>query len=95
MGLDGKLALVTGASRPHGVGRATALALARAGADVVVTGLHNMDGALSVAREIASLGRRSMALKLDATDYGDVKRGFAAVKAELGPVDIIDRKSVV
>ena len=57
MGLDGKLALVTGASRPHGIGRATALALARAGADVVVTGLRNMDGALSVAQEIASLGR--------------------------------------
>ena len=89
MGLDGKLALVTGASRPHGIGRATALALARAGADVVVTGLHNMDGANSLAQEIASMGRRSKALKVDATDYGDVKKGFAEVKAELGPVDIL------
>jgi 3-oxoacyl-[acyl-carrier protein] reductase len=89
MGLDGKLALVTGASRPHGIGKATALALAGAGADVVVTGLHNMDGADSLAREIASMGRRSKALKMDATDYGDVKKGFAEVKAELGPVDIL------
>jgi len=89
MGLDGKLALVTGASRPHGIGRATALALARAGADVVVTGLHNMDGANSLAQEIASMGRRSKALKVDATDYGDVKKGFAEVKAQLGPVDIL------
>ena len=89
MGLDGKLALVTGASRPHGIGRATALALARAGADVAVTGLRNMDGANSLAREIASMGRRSKAFKMDATDYGDVKKGFAEVKAQLGPVDIL------
>ena len=87
MALDGKLALVTGASRPHGIGRATALALARAGADVVVTGFHNMDGANSLAQEIAAMGRRSKALKVDATDYGDVKKGFAEIKAELGPID--------
>lgn len=89
MGLDGKLALVTGASRPHGIGRATALALARAGADVVVTGFHNMDGAHAVAQEIASLGRKSMAVAVDATDYENVRRGFAAIKAELGPIDIL------
>ena len=89
MALDGKLALVTGASRPHGIGRATALALARAGADVVVTGFHNMDGANSLAQEIAAMGRRSKALKVDATDYGDVKKGFAEIKAELGPIDIL------
>ena len=89
MGLDGKLALVTGASRPHGIGRATALALARAGADVVVTGFHNMDGANSLAQEIAAMGRSSKALKVDATDYGDVKKGYAEIKAELGPIDIL------
>jgi len=89
MGLEGKLALVTGASRPHGIGRATALALAAAGADVVVTGFHNMDGANSVAQEIRSLGRRSMAFQLDGTVYEDVRRTFAAVKAEFGPVNIL------
>jgi len=89
MGLEGKLALVTGASRPHGIGRATALALAQAGADVVVTGFHNMDGANSVAQDIRSLGRRSMAFQLDGTVYEDVRRTFAAVKAEFGPVNIL------
>ncbi len=89
MGLEGKLALVTGASRPHGIGRATALALAAAGADVVVTGFHNMDGANSVAQEIRSLGRRSMAFQLDGTVYEDVRKTFAAVKAEFGPVNIL------
>jgi len=89
MGLEGRLALVTGASRPHGIGRAIALALAQAGADVVVTGFHNMDGANSVAREIRSLGRRSAAFQLDGTVYEDVRSTFAAVKAEFGPVNIL------
>jgi 3-oxoacyl-[acyl-carrier protein] reductase len=89
MSLEGKLALVTGASRPRGIGRATALALARAGADVAVTGFSNMDGVGSVAEEIKSLGRRTTAVKMDASNYGDVQNAFAAVKAELGPVSIV------
>ncbi len=89
MGSEGKLALVTGASMPHGIGRAAALAIARDGADVVVTGFNNMDGVEKVAAEIRAMGRRSMAVRMNGRDYGDVQKGFAAIKAEMGPVDIL------
>ncbi len=89
MGSEGRLALVTGASMPHGIGRAAALAIARDGADVVVTGFNNMDGVEKVAAEIRAMGRRSMAVRMNGRDYGDVQKGFAAIKAEMGPVDIL------
>jgi 3-oxoacyl-[acyl-carrier protein] reductase len=89
MSLEGKLALVTGASMPKGIGRAAALALARDGADVVVTGFNNMDGVKSVSDEIKAMGRKSMALRMNGRDYADVQKGFAAIKAELGPVNIL------
>ena len=47
MSLEGKLAMVTGASMPKGIGKYAALTLARNGADVAVTGFHHMEGALS------------------------------------------------
>jgi 3-oxoacyl-[acyl-carrier protein] reductase len=89
MGLEGKLALVTGASLPHGIGRATALALARDGADVVVTGFNNMDGVRAVAEEIGAMGRKSLAIRMNGRDYADVQKGFATIKSELGSVDIL------
>ncbi len=64
MSLEGKLALVTGASMPHGIGRAAALALARDGADVAVTGFNNMDGVKAVAEEIRAMGRKSLAVRM-------------------------------
>ena len=51
MSLEGKVALVTGASMPKGIGKAIALALARDGADVAVTGFSHMDGVKAVAEE--------------------------------------------
>jgi len=58
MFLEGKVVLVTGASRPRGIGRAAALALAKMGADVAVADLERaMEGAKSVAQEVAALGR--------------------------------------
>ncbi len=89
MGLEGKLALVTGASMPRGIGRATALALARDGADVVVTGFNNMDGVKAVADEIKAMGRRSLALRMNGRDYADTQKGFATIKSDLGPVNIL------
>ena len=89
MGLEGKIALVTGASMLHGIGRAAALAIARDGADVVVTGFNNMDGVEKTAADIRALGRRSMAVRMNGRDYSDVQKGFAAIKAEMGPVDIL------
>ena len=57
MSLEGKVALVTGASMPKGIGKYGALALARDGADVAVTGFNHMEGAEAVAEEIRAMGR--------------------------------------
>ncbi|HEY3275024.1 MAG TPA: SDR family oxidoreductase [Syntrophorhabdaceae bacterium] len=89
MGSEGRLALVTGASMPRGIGRAAAIALARDGADVVVTGYNNMDGVEKVAEEIRAMGRKSMALRMNGRDYGDTQKGFAAIKEKMGPVSIL------
>jgi len=87
--LEDKLALVTGASRPLGNGKAIALALAKMGADVAVSGFNHMEGAMAVSEEIKALGRRSMAVQMDASNYTEVQKGFAAIKAELGSVSIL------
>jgi 3-oxoacyl-[acyl-carrier protein] reductase len=89
MSLEGKVALVTGASMPKGIGKTTALTLARMGADVAVTGFGHMDGAQAVAEEIKALGRRSVAVKMDGREDADVQRAFSAIKNELGPVNIL------
>jgi 3-oxoacyl-[acyl-carrier protein] reductase len=89
MPLEEKVAFVSGASRPKGIGRAIALTLANLGADVAVTGKSHFEGAVSVAEEIKQLGRNSVAIKMDATDYEDVKKGFAEVKQKLGAVTIL------
>ena len=89
MSLEGKVAFVSGASRPHGNGQAIALTLAREGADVAVSGWAHMEGATSLATEIREMGRRSIAVKMDVSDYYDVKKGFAKIKGELGAVSIL------
>jgi 3-oxoacyl-[acyl-carrier protein] reductase len=89
MSLAGKVAFVSGSSRPNGIGRATALALARDGADVAVSGWGHFDGAETVAGEIKKLGRRSMAVKMDVRSAEEVAEGLAKVKKELGPVSIL------
>jgi 3-oxoacyl-[acyl-carrier protein] reductase len=89
MSFAGKLALVTGASMPRGIGKAIALALARDGADVVVTGFNNMDGVKAVSEEIKAMGRKSLAIRMDGRDYADTQKGIATIKAELGPINIL------
>jgi 3-oxoacyl-[acyl-carrier protein] reductase len=89
MSSEGKLALVTGATMPHGIGRAAALAIAADGADVVVTGFSNMEGAKAISEEIKAMGRKSMAIRMNGRDYSDVQKGFQAIKAEMGPVNIL------
>jgi short-subunit dehydrogenase len=86
MRIRGSVALVTGAST--GIGRATAVALARRGATVVLVG---RDGAaLEVtAREVRERGGRALVQLSDVTDRQDVERAAARVTSELGPVDIL------
>jgi 3-oxoacyl-[acyl-carrier protein] reductase len=86
MMLKGKIALVTGGSR--GLGRVDALALAEAGADVVVADIL-MDGAEKTAKEVQAMGRKSFAIKMDVTNMEEVKEGVVRIKNELGSVDIL------
>jgi 3-oxoacyl-[acyl-carrier protein] reductase len=89
MSIEGKVAFVTGSSRPRGNGRAIALALARRGADVAVTGRAHLEGAMAVANEIIETGRKSIAVNMDVSDYEDVKKGIARIKQELGTISIL------
>ncbi|MBI2907051.1 MAG: SDR family oxidoreductase [Chloroflexi bacterium] len=100
--LSGKVALVTGAGRKRGIGRATALALARAGADVVITGTGRPPESFppdekavgwkdveSVAEEIRQLGRRALPLVVDVTSSDQVEGMVRRTLAELGRIDIL------
>jgi 3-oxoacyl-[acyl-carrier protein] reductase len=89
MSLEGKVAFISGASRPGGIGRATALTLARDGADVAISGFTQMEGAMSVADEVRAIGRKSIAVQMDVSDYNSVKEGIARVKQEVGAIDIL------
>ncbi len=87
MQLEGKSAIVTGSS--SGIGRAAALALANAGADVVVNGNSNMEAAEEVAHEIEQLGRKSLAVQADVSSAEDVDRLVTHAVEALGQVDIL------
>ena len=100
--LSGKVAIVTGAGRYRGIGRDTALALARAGADVAVTGTGRSPETFpedekamgwrdieSVADEIRAMGRRAATIVADLSD-GEQARGIVDTTVdELGSVDIL------
>ena len=85
--LQGRRALVTGASR--GIGAAIALDLARAGAEVAVNFSRSPDRAEDVCRKIRELGVRTLAVGADVADVGAIRAMFDRVEAELGPVDIL------
>jgi 3-oxoacyl-[acyl-carrier protein] reductase len=84
--LAGQVALVTGSSR--GIGRAAALLLARAGADVALTFHTRADEAESAAREIQALGRRTYVGGGDLADPEVVDRLMAGIRREFGGLDI-------
>jgi 3-oxoacyl-[acyl-carrier protein] reductase len=89
MSLERKVAFVSGASRTQGNGKAIAIALARNGAEVAVSGKSHMEGAMAVANEIKAMGRKAIAVKMDVSKYEDVRNGFAQIKKELGPISIV------
>ena len=84
--LRGKRALVTGGSR--GIGRAIALALADAGADVAITSRKG-DDAEPVAREIRAKGRRSIALLLEVRKAASIRVCFERLAREWGTIDVL------
>ena len=86
-GFGGRVALVTGASRV--IGRAIALALAAAGADIAINYREAGAAAAAVAAEAAALGRRAVAIGADIADGEAVAALVAATEARLGPVDIL------
>ncbi|HJU32091.1 MAG TPA: SDR family oxidoreductase [Hyphomicrobiaceae bacterium] len=85
--LAGKTALVTGASR--NIGRAIALKLAGAGADILVNTLSDRSAAEGVAREVQALGRKSLVAVADITDREAVRRMVTEARPSLGPIDIL------
>jgi len=87
MQLNGKIALVTGASR--GIGKAVALKLASLGADVAVIYSGNAELAAEVCDEARKSGVRSAAFQCDVSDFAMAKETIEAVKSEFGTVDIL------
>lgn len=101
-GLDGKVALVTGAGGMRGVGRATALRLAGQGADIALTDIHRESRDLppaeirldwrsidSVAEEVSALGRRCLPVYCDLGDSHQIESMVDQVTNHYGLVDIL------
>jgi len=84
--LSGKAAIVTGASR--GLGQYFSRALARAGADLVITS-RRLDSLEPFRREIEGLGRRAVPLELDVRNYDGIQRMVEAAEAAYGKIDIL------
>jgi NAD(P)-dependent dehydrogenase (short-subunit alcohol dehydrogenase family) len=84
--LRGQVALVTGAAR--GIGRACALALAHAGADVAL-GLRDAQTGGDLAGEIEAMGQRALRLQMDVTRLGEIRQAVDAAVAQFGRLDIL------
>jgi len=87
-GLEGRVALVTGGGANGGIGHAVAVALAHAGADVLVSDIDGT-GAAETARGVQALGRRAASVPADLGQPDDVLAMMAALDREFARVDIL------
>jgi len=85
--LEGKVALVTGASK--GIGKGIALELARQGCDVVVNYNSDLKGAYATVKEITDLGRRAVSVGADVGDPTAVDSMYGLIDEEFGRIDIL------
>lgn len=91
--LEGEIALVTGAGKR--IGRAIALELARAGADVVVHVNTSVDEGEETAHELEALGVRARVVTADQRDVGAVERACARAREVLGPVSVLVNSAAI
>ena len=84
--LNGKVVLVTGATR--GIGRASALACAGSGADMAV-GVRNAADGKALVAEIERMGRKALAVHMDLTDLATVRSAVAEAHAAFGRIDVL------
>jgi NAD(P)-dependent dehydrogenase (short-subunit alcohol dehydrogenase family) len=84
--LTGKVALITGAAR--GIGRACTLALAEAGADIVL-GLRDIKSDDGLVNEIKPFGRKVLPLQMDVSKISEIKAAFEVIEKEFGKLDIL------
>lgn len=83
----GKIAFVTASARR--IGRATSLALAAAGANVVINYRTSADEAEATAAEARTLGVEAMTVQLDVSDYRNVSAAITKINQDFGPIDIL------
>lgn len=88
LGLKGKVAIVTGTNRKGAMGDAIAKTLAKEGANIACVDIV-IEGAEAIAKEIAEMGVKVIAVKADQREHQQVKDAVAKINAELGPVDIL------
>jgi 3-oxoacyl-[acyl-carrier protein] reductase len=91
--LKNRVALVTGGSR--GIGAGIAVALATAGADVAVNYREQGAAAQSVCAEIASRGRKAIAVQADVSRADEITRMVSELESSLGPVDILVNNAAI
>src|SRR5262245_35020097 len=84
--LSGRVALVTASAR--GLGRASALALANAGADVAL-GLRRKESGAALAAEIEAMGRRALPLQMDMEKLDEIRAAIAEAHSHFGKIDIL------
>jgi 3-oxoacyl-[acyl-carrier protein] reductase len=93
MDFSGKVALVTGGAR--GIGRATALALARAGADLIVNYVQHREAAMEVVEHVKALGRKAIAVQANVGDPREVEALFGEADRAFEKLDILINNAAI